>query len=85
MVSGTYIDFSNENFANKTYTNIFDYTKINSLKENYYGGLFICNHNDKYYWMIRDFNNYEDILEYYQEIPKELYYSILEHETSSQK
>jgi hypothetical protein len=85
MVSGSNFDFSNKNYANKTYTKVSDYTEIKSIKENHYGGLFICNHNDKYYWMIRDFNNYEDIMEYYQEIPKELYYSILAHEISTKK
>jgi len=44
---------------------------------NYYGRLFICKHGRKYYWIIENYNtDFSDILEW-EEIPKELYDSLM--------
>lgn len=44
---------------------------------NYYGTLVICEFEDKYYWMIENYDTCDDNIEDYQEITEELYNSLV--------
>lgn len=54
---------------------------ISSLNGNYYGTLRILNHENKYYWIIEDYDTDFDDLEEWNEISEELY-NVLKKENS---
>lgn len=47
---------------------------------NYYGGLYVMEHEGKYYWMIQDYNDRFNHLPDWSEIEKELYEALIKHE-----
>lgn len=57
-------------------------TKIYSVNENYYGGLYVMTLNGKFYWLIEthdiDFDNIDD----WTEITSTLYESIIDFENN---
>ncbi len=57
----------------------FNYQEIGGIG-NYYGGLFILQHEKKYYWLIENYDTDLDCLSYWTEIDKELYDSIVAYE-----
>ena len=44
---------------------------------NYYGGLIIKEESGKYYWLIENYNTDLDDIEDWDEIPKTLYFELL--------
>jgi hypothetical protein len=59
--------------------NKFDYKGIGSIG-NYYGGLFIMEHEGKYYWLIENYDTDFKDLSDWDEIDKELYDSLIAYE-----
>lgn len=51
---------------------------------NYYGGLFVMEHDGKYYWTIEDYSTSFDDLSCWSEISKELYSSLMSYESNRQ-
>ena len=47
---------------------------------NYYGGLYIIEHDGKYYWIIENHDTDFGIISEWDEIPKELYESLLKYQ-----
>lgn len=56
-----------------------DYKAIGNI-ENYYGGLFVMEHDGKYYWIIENFDTDFQSLEDWEEIDKELYDSLIAYQ-----
>lgn len=52
--------------------NEFNYNKVDGI-ENHYGGLYIMNHNDNYYWMIENYDTNFNELSNWKQIDKKLY------------
>ena len=47
---------------------------------NYYGGLNVMEYDGKYYWCIENYDTVFEDLEYWDEIDKELYESLIAYE-----
>ena len=70
-------------------TNIYKIHELrnpNSIKKtgigeigNYYGGVYVCNHNGKYYWIIENFDTDFDNIEEWEEISEQLYTELINH------
>lgn len=60
----------------------FTYKGIGKIG-NYYGGLFIMENEEKYYWLIENYNTDFDDLSDWSEIDKELYDSLVAYDARS--
>lgn len=61
----------------------FNYKAIGSIG-NYYGGLFVMQNEERYYWMIENYNTDFDDLSHWTEIDKDLYNSLVAYEAAQQ-
>ena len=57
----------------------FNFKSIGEIG-NYYGGLFIMEHEGRYYWLIDDHDTDFEDLDEWEEIDKKLYDSLLSYE-----
>jgi len=60
------------------------YKTIGSIG-NYYGGLLVMEHQEKYYWCIEDWNSDIDNLSEWEEISQELYNSLITYQEKFHK
>jgi len=53
------------------------YQSVGSI-QNYYGQLFIAEHNGKYYWIIENYDTDLESIKKWEEIPENLYLELLQ-------
>jgi hypothetical protein len=54
-----------------------EYQSVGSIC-NYYGALFIAEHNGKYYWIIENYDTDLESIKKWEEIPESLYLELLQ-------
>lgn len=47
---------------------------------NYYGGLWVAEHEGRYWWMIENYDAFPGDFKFYDEIPKYLYDALVKYE-----